>query len=244
LLEYIKNQEKQKGIRFTKQQKDDYIREEMAKLKNVATRFTTYHNKYMPPRVVIFPDSSNNKKETTANIYHEYGHELEERKKQLYEKWKQRFSRKSSPTLYGTTDISEDFAESYAMYKGHKIIINNPNADIKGRLEFFKNNIQRDESKDMASVGDRETHMDLGTITGTKEINIGGRKLYVITSTSGKEIVLQPEEYERIVHDKSKDDLIHYKTFSNSPMFMTSFPGQPYFTVRPNIDSQSKNDVV
>jgi hypothetical protein len=251
------------------------------------------------------------------------------------------------------------------MYKGHKIIINNPNADIKGRLEFFKNNIQNDKtSKNLVSAelglqeqfnelkkgnkplvlstlelneqekiktdmpyivyptsqkySDRaplpqtgaifyrpetkqqaeqlkeillkqkkehsnfddkppdEYHRQVGTLLGYKQEDIEkfirkGKTFpdYPIflkqRNVTEEEFDKSPElqqEYDKLVEDwhtkdayrkeqdkllekdNGKDDLIHYKTFSNSPMFMTSFPGQPYFTVRPNIDrDETSNNV-
>ena len=55
LQEYIKNQEKKRKIDFSPEEEKEYIEEEHEKLKDVDARFTTYHNKYMEPRVVIFP---------------------------------------------------------------------------------------------------------------------------------------------------------------------------------------------
>ena len=206
LMEYVKNQEKQKGVKFTKHQKDAYMKEELAKLKNVATRFTTYHNKYMPPRVVIFPDKGNNKKEIISDINHEYGHELEEKKKRLFNLWKQKFNNKTSPTIYGTTNSSEDFAESYALYKGKNITINNPNAKVKERLEFFKNNIQRDnESKD-----DSKAEIDY-VKAGLKPVTMvaGDSKKIQPLKQYAKEkgLIITPQGYgENIYITKTKDE--------------------------------------
>ena len=134
LSEYVANQEKKKGIKFSEEEKKQYMKEELEKLKDVDARFTTYHNRFIAPRVVIFPQKDKiNEERIKEDIYHEYGHELWEKNKKLRKKWK--FRKATSPTLYGTTDKEEDMAESYMLYKLHNPkLISNPNAQITPRL--------------------------------------------------------------------------------------------------------------
>jgi hypothetical protein len=117
LKEYIKNQEIERGERFTTQEKKQYIKQELKEMKPIVSRFTTYHNKYIEPRVVFFTDKKVKGKEFEYNVYHEYGHELLEKKPKLQRVWKDTISSNSSPTNYGRLDNDEDFAESYALYK-------------------------------------------------------------------------------------------------------------------------------
>jgi len=137
LQEYIKNQEKLKNIDYPKKQETRYINQELPKLKNVSSRFTTYHNPYIEPRVVFFNGSPINKKQFKNNVYHEYGHELYERNKKLRNNWNN-INPKNSPTYYGKTDKEEDFAESLASWKNDKNIQIMNKKNIKKRFKLFK----------------------------------------------------------------------------------------------------------
>lgn len=159
LNEYISNQEKKRKMKFSREEKERYLRSEMEKLKPVTSRFTTYHNKYMPPRVVLFPGNKSFK-EAKENIIHEYGHELEEKDKSLNKEWRQKINPRTSPTVYGTTDKSEDLAESIALYKCRDPSkINNPKTnpnEIKKRFHIISKHVKPDSSKNMMDYGSSE----------------------------------------------------------------------------------------
>lgn len=147
LQEYIKNQERKNGVVFTKQEKERYLNNELKEMRPIVSRFTTYHNPYMPPRVVYFTDSKLSKQQFQHDAHHEFGHELYERQAKLRQNWNMRVTPRTSPTNYGRTSVDEDFAESYALYKENKLRDGN-------RAEVF-NNIRVDQaSKDMASKQD------------------------------------------------------------------------------------------
>lgn len=84
LTEYINNQEKKKGIKFSPQEKKQYIKNELKEYKPILARYTTKHNPYMPPRVVYFTDNKFTPKEFKATAWHEYGHEEYEKKLQQH----------------------------------------------------------------------------------------------------------------------------------------------------------------
>lgn len=71
--QYIKNQEKVNGSKFTQQEKRQYIRSEMPVYRNIISRYTTNNNPYFPPAVVFFNDNKIRDFKTDAE--HEYGHE-------------------------------------------------------------------------------------------------------------------------------------------------------------------------
>lgn len=121
LQEYIKNQELKNGVVFTKQEKERYLNNELKEMRPIVSRFTTYHNPYMPPRVVYFTDNKVNKQQFQHNAHHEFGHELYERQARVRQNWNIRVTPQSSPTNYGKTSVDEDFAESYALYKENKL---------------------------------------------------------------------------------------------------------------------------
>ena len=121
LKEYIKNQEKNKSVKFTQQEKQQYIRSELQRMRPIQSRFTTYHNPYIEPRVVFFTDKPVSKREFQYNAQHEFGHELMERRPGLQRTWDDKTSLNNSPTSYGKTDEQEDFAESYALFKENKL---------------------------------------------------------------------------------------------------------------------------
>jgi len=116
LKEYIANQEKKKKVDFPETQEKEYLRRELDRMKPVVTRYTTKHNKYMEPRVVIFPDKKLNDRQLKESILHEYAHELWEKNPKIKKDW-QSVNKDDSPTAYGRTDKEEDFADSYALYK-------------------------------------------------------------------------------------------------------------------------------
>lgn len=117
LKEYIKNQEYIHKTDFSPQQENEYVQSENINMRPISSRFTTFHNKYIEPRVVFFTDIKHTPQSFKENALHEYGHEKYEKEK-LKKKWK--FSPKTSPTLYGKTDKEEDFAESYALFKDNQ----------------------------------------------------------------------------------------------------------------------------
>ena len=80
LQEYIKNQELANGTKFTPSEKQRYIKTELKEMQPVVSRFTTYHNDYMPPRTVFFTDNKYNKSTPhfEMSALHEYWHEKTE----------------------------------------------------------------------------------------------------------------------------------------------------------------------
>jgi hypothetical protein len=123
---YIKNQEKTYGKNFSKKEKQQYYNSELKNLKNVTARYTTKDNPYMDPKIVYFNDTKISNKDFEKNAYHEFAHELIETKPAIKNLWHNNVKQKDSPTLYGTTDLEEDFAESYTIYKNKGGIITNP----------------------------------------------------------------------------------------------------------------------
>ena len=77
LEQYVKNQEKATGSKFTPQEKKQYIQQEMPVYRNIISRYTTNHNPYFPPAVVFFNDKKINDFKRDAE--HEYGHEYAEK---------------------------------------------------------------------------------------------------------------------------------------------------------------------
>lgn len=144
LKQYIYNQEKQDGIRFSKQEKQQYIRNELQDMRPIVSRFTTYHNPYMPPKVVFFTDSKINKQQFKHNAQHEFGHELYERVPKVRQQWNSTINKTSSPTSYGRTSVDEDFAESYALYKDKRL-------QDSRRQEVF-NNIKVDQNSKNSQI--------------------------------------------------------------------------------------------
>ena len=84
LQQYIKNQEQVNNTKFTPIEKQKYIKHELKEMKPVVSRFTTYHNDYMPPQTVFFTDNKFNKnnKQFEMSALHEYWHEKTEGNKQ------------------------------------------------------------------------------------------------------------------------------------------------------------------
>ena len=166
--EYMRNQEKQRKTKFSKDEESRYLRDETNKLQPVVSRFTTYHNKYMEPRVVVFPGKRGNadlngdgridkKDEVLAvksEIGHEVGHQLLEKNKVLAKEWNRKINPATSPSKYGATGKAEDFAESFALYTHPNMhSINNPNTNkqaLNMRLgilhKHLHNKIHRDNS--------------------------------------------------------------------------------------------------
>ena len=80
LKQYIKNQELKKGIDFPVKQEKQYIKKEMSKYNNFLSRFTTNKNKFFPPAIVFFNDKKISPKQFEKLAFHEYGHEVSEKK--------------------------------------------------------------------------------------------------------------------------------------------------------------------
>lgn len=160
--DYIKSQEKIRGIDFSKSEEKRYMREELKNLAPVTSRFTTYHNKYISPRTVFFTDNKVPKEIIKDNIYHEYGHEVWE-KKRVDKKWN--FARKTSPTYYGKSDKEEDFCDSFALYKRGLLNDNSRNKIIK---DYSKDNMYHGTSSNV-----------LNQIQRDKELKTNNNKLYL-----------------------------------------------------------------
>ena len=80
LKEYIKNQEKKKNIDYPKKQEQQYIKNELKEYKPIIARYTTKKNPYIDNRVVFFTDNKVTPKQFKHSAWHEYGHELYEKK--------------------------------------------------------------------------------------------------------------------------------------------------------------------
>jgi hypothetical protein len=72
--EYIKNQEKSRGINFPKKQEDEYRKQELKQMDGVVARYTTKSNPYMPPRTVFFTDYKITKSRLREMAEHEFRH--------------------------------------------------------------------------------------------------------------------------------------------------------------------------
>jgi hypothetical protein len=144
LQEYIHNQEKKNGVIFTNREKEQYINNELREMRPIVSRFTTYHNPYMPPKVVYFTDNKLSKQQFVHDAQHEFGHELYERQPKLRQNWNNRVTCNTSPTQYGRTSVDEDFAESYALYKENKLRDN-------GRANVL-NNIKVDQASKNSQI--------------------------------------------------------------------------------------------
>jgi hypothetical protein len=131
LKQYIKNQEVKNNVNFTKREELQYIKNELKGMRPIVSRFTTYQNPYMQPRVVFFTDKKINKKDFEKNVYHEFGHELFEKNVGQRVVWNTLINPKNSPTIYGKTDRDEDFAESFTLFKQGKL-------QDRKRLSFFR----------------------------------------------------------------------------------------------------------
>lgn len=149
LKRYIKNQESKHNIDFPKKQENTYIQKESIGMNNIVSRYTTKHNPYYPPAVVFFNDKKISKKQFTINAAHEFGHELWEKNKKIRHNWN--FPKATSPTLYGTTNRQEDFADSFAIFKNKSLpLVSNPACkpkDLKNRFDM----ITRLPTKDITS---------------------------------------------------------------------------------------------
>jgi hypothetical protein len=136
LNEYIKNQEKKKGVKFTPAQEKMYKHTELRDMKNIVSRYTTNHNPYIDKRVVFFTDKKMPKAQFEKSVMHEYGHELWEKNPKIRNDWNS-ISKRTSPTPYGRTDKQEDFAESYMLAKTGQLRDSSRNRiiqkDTKGR---------------------------------------------------------------------------------------------------------------
>lgn len=130
LKEYITNQEKKKGIKFTPEQKKEYIETELQDMAPIVSRYTTKHNRFMEPRVVIFSDIRLKDGQLVDTLWHEFGHEVWERNPKIKRDWKA-VNKDTSPTEYGKTDKEEDFADSYALARRKAL-------DDKKRLAIIK----------------------------------------------------------------------------------------------------------
>lgn len=83
--QYVGNQEKQRGRPFDEKTKKEFFKNKKDKYSNIIGRYTTKQNPYYPPAVVIFNDPENQQNIKGKNFkkvaWHEYGHELAEKKK-------------------------------------------------------------------------------------------------------------------------------------------------------------------
>ena len=137
LKEYIKNQEIKHNHDFPKQQENEYIKKELVDMKDISARYTTKKNKYIEPRTVFFTDLNWTPKSFSDTAKHETGHEIYERNKNIKQDWKS-VNKNNSPTLYGTTDKEEDFADSYKLYK-------NGTLKDKKRKKIIRDNVSHDD---------------------------------------------------------------------------------------------------
>jgi len=89
LKKYITNQEKIKNIDFSPWQEKQYIKREMPFYNNVLSRYTTKRNPYFRPATVFFNDTRISPKRFKHLAFHEYGHELVERRRQKLQPFKE-----------------------------------------------------------------------------------------------------------------------------------------------------------
>jgi len=121
LNEYIRNQEKAKGSKFSDAQKASYKRAELSNMSNIVSRYTTKTNPYIDRRVVFFNDHKIPVNQFKDSVVHEYGHELWEKNPKIRKDWKS-VSKSTSPTPYGSTSKQEDFADSLMLHTRGKLL--------------------------------------------------------------------------------------------------------------------------
>ena len=130
IKQYAKNQEKKNKVDFTPQQEKAYLNQELTHMQPVVSRYTTKHNPYMEPKIVVFTDKPITKPQLQQALIHETGHVLYENKPKLRKKWQKSTDPSDSPTVYGTTNKSEDFAESYTLAKLGKLKFDNDSSNM------------------------------------------------------------------------------------------------------------------
>lgn len=139
LNEYVNNQEKAMGKDFTPQERREYTNEELNRMKGVVSRYTTKTNKFIDPRVVFFADTKWTPKELKFSAWHEYGHELVEKKPQIMDKYSQNYTPQTAVTRYGATDPEEDFADRIAIdhskdFRVNPFTQNNPYSNVVNKI--------------------------------------------------------------------------------------------------------------
>jgi hypothetical protein len=139
LNEYVNNQEKAMGKDFTPQERREYTNEELNRMKGVVSRYTTKTNKFIDPRVVFFADTKWTPKELKFSAWHEYGHELAEKKPQIMDKYSQNYTPQTAVTRYGATDPEEDFADRIAIdhskdFRVNPFTRNNPYSNVVNKI--------------------------------------------------------------------------------------------------------------
>jgi hypothetical protein len=82
LKKYVNNQERKNGVKFSKQQRQKYYKNNKDEYGNIIGRYTTEKNPYYKPAVVVFNDKSNFKNIKGDGFkkfaWHEFGHEFVE----------------------------------------------------------------------------------------------------------------------------------------------------------------------
>jgi hypothetical protein len=73
--ELIKNQERIRGVNFSKREEDKFRISELQKMQPVVARYTTKSNPYMPPETVFFTDQKISKDMMREMARHEFNHQ-------------------------------------------------------------------------------------------------------------------------------------------------------------------------
>ena len=76
--QYLHNQEKARGHRFTPKQEQTFKKNELHKMKNVVARYTTNSNPYMPKETVFFTDRKISPDRLNIMADHEFNHFINE----------------------------------------------------------------------------------------------------------------------------------------------------------------------
>jgi len=154
LKEYIKNQELANDVKFSKREKEQYIKNELKDMQPVVSRFTTYHNDFMPPRTVFFTDNRFNKdKQNFAeSAFHEYWHEKteglphlqdDEIKAEEYAKDKMRYDLYSKNNIigyHGTPEADKILKDGFDVNKTYSKAIWLSPVLSKENLEYTRQN--------------------------------------------------------------------------------------------------------
>lgn len=131
LNQYVDNQEKKHGKKFSVSQRSDYVNSRKKAYKNITGRYTTKNNPYYKPAVVVFNDNNNSKNikgdEFKKFAWHEYGHEFIEKE-----------GIKLNP------DLEEDFCDYLAHLKVEKKDKRTPKKILK---EYLSGTKQQDFNK-------------------------------------------------------------------------------------------------
>jgi hypothetical protein len=146
--------------KFSKKQVNEFVHQEVKRMKPVVSRYTTNHNKFAKPKIVIFTDKPISKTKLLQEATHETAHVLYEQQPKLRKVWRNKTNPNTSPTEYGTTNSSEDFAESYTLAKLGKGNITNDYTslnEVEKRLAIINGDVTSENLSVLGRLTDQST---------------------------------------------------------------------------------------